>query len=366
VKVGFYSPLPPARTGVADYAATLLEALQPYGEIEVGPEKADVFLYHLGNNQIHREIYRRALARPGVVVLHDAVLQHLFLGSMTESEYVEEFTHNYGEWQRELARQLWRGRASSGFDARYYEYPMLKRVLEASRAVVVHNPAAARLVGRHCPSIPVIEIPHLFQRPELPAISEVLRFRQELEIPPRSFVFGVLGYLRESKRLLTILRALRTVRRACPDATLLVAGEFVSSDLARAAAPLLSQAGVFRAGYIEPRRFWRMACAVDSCINLRHPAAGETSGIAIRMMGIGKPVMVTAGLETAGYAETACFRIDPGVAERASLSDHMILAATFQEMAREVGRRAAAHIARRHSLEEIARRYWGILCAYRG
>jgi len=80
VTVGFDAPLPPARTGVADYAAALLSALRRRGTVEVNPRRADVWLYHLGNNQLHRDIYRRALARPGIVVLHDAVLQHFFLG----------------------------------------------------------------------------------------------------------------------------------------------------------------------------------------------------------------------------------------------------------------------------------------------
>src|SRR5207249_322024 len=135
----------PAHTGVADYAVSLLGALRRLGTVDVMPSRADVWLYHLGNNQFHGEIYRRALARPGVVVLHDALLQHLFLGSYDEPEYMEEFVYNYGEWHRDLARQLWRGRASSGSNHRYYGYPMLRRIAEVSRAIVVHNPAAARM-----------------------------------------------------------------------------------------------------------------------------------------------------------------------------------------------------------------------------
>ena len=42
VTVGFYSPLPPARTGVADYAAALLAALRRLGPVEVAPERCDV------------------------------------------------------------------------------------------------------------------------------------------------------------------------------------------------------------------------------------------------------------------------------------------------------------------------------------
>lgn len=79
--VGFYAPLPPAHTGVADYAAALLAELKKRGRVEVAPASCDVALYHLGNNGLHGDIYRRALESPGVVVLHDAVLHHFLLGA---------------------------------------------------------------------------------------------------------------------------------------------------------------------------------------------------------------------------------------------------------------------------------------------
>jgi len=127
VTVGFYSPMPPARTGVADYAAALLGELRRHGRVEVAPRDCDVALYHLGNNGQHAGIYRRALERPGVVLLHDAVLHHFLLGQLDESSYIEEFVYNYGEWNRGLARDLWHWRAASGSDPRYFCYPMLRR-----------------------------------------------------------------------------------------------------------------------------------------------------------------------------------------------------------------------------------------------
>jgi len=364
VTVGFDSPLPPARTGVADYATALLAALRRHGTVEVNPRRADAWLYHLGNNQLHRDIYERALARPSVVVLHDAVLQHFFLGSLSEQEYVKEFAYNYGEWHGELARQLWRGRSSSGLSHRYYMYPMLRRIAEVSRAVVVHNPAAARMVREHAPRARVVEIPHLFALRDLPSEAEAQRYRQKLGLSPRQFVFGVFGYLRESKRIMNILRAFEKIHRSVPHNVLLICGDFVSRDLARAAEPLLGAPGVLRLRHLPEREFWLAASAADACINLRYPGAGETSGISVRMMGIAKPVMVTTGEETVRYPETACFRIPPGVAEKASLTEYSVLAASLPDSAREIGKRGAEHIHSFHSLERVAEQYWETLCAY--
>jgi glycosyltransferase involved in cell wall biosynthesis len=362
-RVGFFSPLPPARTGVADYSAALLRELRRHGRVEVAPSHCDIALYHLGNNGLHAEIYRRAIAAPGVVVLHDAVLQHFFLGQSDQAAYLDEFVHNYGEWNRGLALELWRGRAGSAADDRYFRYPMLRRIAERSLAVVVHNPAAAQAVKDHAPGARIVEIPHLFAPPPLPDAAAILRFRQRLGVEPATFLFGVFGYLRESKRLFAVLEAFRELRRQRPGTALLVAGEFASSDLARAVEPMLRETGVVRVPYLEESAFWLAAGAVDACINLRYPSAGESSGIAVRMMGIGKPVILTDGLEIAPFPEDACVRIPAGIAERDSLLHHMVLLTSISRVARAIGLRGAAHIAEGHRVDQAGKRYWALLCA---
>ena len=359
--VAYFAPLPPAPSGIADYAAALLPALRRHGRVEVGARHADVALYHLGNNQLHAGIYRRALAEPGMVVLHDAVLHHFFLGTLGRDAYIAEFVYNYGEWHRALAEDLWRTRAASGCGATYYDYPMLKRIAERSRAIVVHNPAAARMVRQHAPGAAVIEIPHLFAAPPMPAPWEVIRARQDWGVPPSACLFGVFGYLRESKRLLAVLRAFAEVRRARPDTYLLIAGGFVSRDLERAAAPLTGAPGIVRLPYLAERDFWRAVLAVDACINLRYPAAGETSGITIRLMGAGKAVLLSDVEENACYPRDACVRIEPGAAEEQALVRHMLLLTAWKECAREIGERAAAHIAGHHQAPRIAEQYWKTL-----
>src|SRR5258708_20400514 len=186
--VGFHSPLPPAHTGVADYSTALLTALQKLGHVEVNAASADIHLYHVGNNRLHRDIYTRALREPGVTVLHDAVLHHFFLGNLTEQQYIDEFVYNYGSWHTDLARSLWKTRARSATDPRYFEYPMLKRLAEQSLAIIVHNPAAAEMVKAHAPATNIHEIPHLFVPPELPPLYAPDPLRPKLNIRPTTFL----------------------------------------------------------------------------------------------------------------------------------------------------------------------------------
>src|SRR5262249_44909083 len=160
--------------------------------------------------------------------------------------------------------------------------------------------------SEHSAQARIVEIPHLFAMPAFASGgADSIRWRQTAGIDPTTFLFSVFGYLRESKRLMAVLEAFADVHREFPKTALLVAGDFVSSDLARAALPLLSGAGVVRLPHLAERDFWLAAGAVDACINLRYPAAGETSGIAIRLMGLGKPVLMTDSPECSRFPEDA-------------------------------------------------------------
>ncbi|MCS6954403.1 MAG: glycosyltransferase family 4 protein [Bryobacterales bacterium] len=357
--VGCYGPS--GATGVRDYVEALRAALGRRGVRCTAGERADVRLYHLGNNARHRDIYRRALERPGVVVLHDAVLHHFFLGWLDQARYVEEFVYNYGEWTRELAARLWRGRARAAADPRYFQFPMLRRVGEISQAVVVHNPAAARMVRAHAPQARLVEIPHLILPAAWPTLAEAERLRQHLGISPRAYVFGLFGYLRESKRPATVLRAFARLRREGRECALLVAGDFVSPDLERALAPQLAQPGVIRVRHAPESVFLRLMMLADAGINLRHPSAGETSGITIRMMDAGKAVILTAIEENARFPEDVCVRIEPGLAEEEMLFEAMRWMAHVPELGREIGRRAQAYVRRWHAPEAVAAAYLELL-----
>lgn len=361
MKASYFAPLPPALSGVADYAAELLAALQSCGEVLVNQESDGPTLYQLGNNGLHRDLYFRALARPGTVLLHDAVLHHFLLGTFSEQEYLQEFTYNYGEAALPLARQLWAERAHAGSDERYFRYPLLRRVAERSRLVLVHNPAAAAMVRRHAPEVPVQEVPHLFAPPALPGLESIGSLRQQWALPPDAFVFSVFGHLRETKRILTVLRAFHHVAKAHPRAALVLAGRFLSPDLAQAVDALVDHPRIRRVPYLPEADFWRHACAVDCCVNLRWPSAGETSGVAIRLMGLGKAVILSEGLEWARLPAEACLRVDHGPAEEEMLTQFMDLLLREPALAVQLGKSAAAHMADQHDPRAIAASVWELL-----
>ncbi len=297
---------------------------------------------------------------PGVAVIHDAVLHHFLLGALPEARYVEEFVYNYGEWSRHIGEELWRERAACAVDPRYFRYPMLRRAVENARAVIVHNPGAAAIAREHgAQNINVI--PHFFEPRPIPDAAATERFRQCIGVTPGTTLFGIFGYLRETKRVLPCINAFRRLHAVRPDTALLIAGEVVSGDLFRLLENEQPHPAIHRVGRLDEADFLTAAAAVDCCLNLRYPPAGETSGIAIRLMGIGKPVIVTEGPETADIPASACLRVPAGVDEPTVLFDQMALIAGFPSVARDLGTEAARHISIRHSLENAAKLYWQVL-----
>src|SRR5690348_16370684 len=100
MRVAFFSPLPPARSGFAYYSAALLDHLARIAEVRTFSERPaafdgsqyDVCVYQLGNNPYHTFAYETALEHPGVAVLHEANLHHL----------IADLTIRRGDWDAHL------------------------------------------------------------------------------------------------------------------------------------------------------------------------------------------------------------------------------------------------------------------------
>ena len=246
--------MPPSRTGVADYAAALLAELRRHGRVEVAPERCDVALYHLGNNALHAAIYRRALERPGVVVLHDAVLHHFLLGQLDGVRVYRRVRLQL----RRMASRRWPPICGAVAPPR-----LPKRAISNSPCCAASWSALwrwwftipRRPAWRSAPPA-WSEIPHLFAPPALlPSESETSCYRRRLGIDAGAYLLGVFGYLRESKRLMSILEVFAGLHREFPRLALLVAGDFASSELERAAAPLLHSSGLVRRPFLPEREF---------------------------------------------------------------------------------------------------------------
>ncbi len=113
MKIAYFSPLSPQKSGIADYSEKeLLPFLSKYMEIDlyidegIVPDNPDIIknfkifhykeidkrvedynaiIYHIGNNPLHAYIYETLLKYSGIVVFQDVFL-HGLIASMTLSK----------------------------------------------------------------------------------------------------------------------------------------------------------------------------------------------------------------------------------------------------------------------------------------
>ncbi len=368
MKIALVSPLPPARTGVADYASALQKELSKHAQVTAfeSPnlselETFDACLYQIGNNQLHGDAYDAALRVPGVVVLHDVVLHHFMLGRLSGEDYIGEFVYNYGEWMRHLGEELWRDRVLSAADHRFFEYPMIRRIIECSGAIIVHNPKAKRMVNEVANEAdlapPVFQIPHFAAAPALPDESERAATRERLNIPADAVVIATFGYMRPSKRLRSVIQAARSLTPLARPYRLLLVGDFVSPEYEATVEALLDGAPSIQLPFVPEDEFWRLVAITDICVNLRYPSAGETSGIAAKLMAASKPVIVTDGEEYSGYPEGVVLKVDPGESEVEMLAHYLCALAAEPQMRSVIGGTAARFATEQQSIERVGKLY---------
>jgi glycosyltransferase involved in cell wall biosynthesis len=376
LKLAVWSPLPPASSGIADYVAETLPALARDFDVAAvvedpaavdaalrallpvraaaEPPAADLDLYHLGNSPAHAFVYRRARARPGVVVLHDWTLHHLVLRETVErgdvSAYLREMRRAYGQTGTFVGRQVAR---ALGGDVLPALFPLNERVLEGSLGVVALSAQTAGRVARRLPGRPRLHLPHHLSLPIDPPPSRQ-ESRRALGLPADAFVVTAPGLATAAKRLDVAVRVVARIRAEHPGALLVVAGE------ADPRLPLAAWAardglgdGLRVTGRLALSDFERHLSASDVVLALRFPSHGEMSGAVVRALGVGRPVLLSAGSAAAEeFPEGVVVPIDPGPAEEAELEAFLRHLLAAPELRASMGALARAHVRRHHRLEE--------------
>jgi glycosyltransferase involved in cell wall biosynthesis len=185
--------------------------------------------------------------------------------------------------------------AVMGFDGTYYyQWPMVRAVVEASRVVAAHSPGVAAELTTEFPAHAIDAIA-LGEGRAVPVTDDRRRgVRAALQLTPDAICFGVFGALTADKRLPQILRAFRTTLARHPGARLLLAGTpSPDVDLRALAHTLQIDRATFLVEAPDDEQFDELIAAVDVGIHLRWPTARETSGPWVRALAAGRPTIVT-------------------------------------------------------------------------
>ncbi|HUS05643.1 MAG TPA: methyltransferase domain-containing protein [Bryobacteraceae bacterium] len=370
MRIAFFSPMPPTKSGIADYSSALVESLSRLAEVTVFTEKPvgfrpgdfDITVYQLGNNPYHAFVYEQALQHPGVVVMHEANLHHLIADLTIKRNdwdaYLREVEFDGGKKALAYAQRV---RALEvGPD--YKGVPMLRRILESARGVIVHSHCVEQEVRAAGYAGPIAVIPHGAWIPE----ADRLGYRQRLGVEPAAPLIGIFGFLKPYKRIAESLRAFQRVLRTEPAAKMILVGEphpdFPIESLIHG---LGIGASVRLLGYTPIEDFVGYISACDIVLNLRFPTVGESSGTLLRSLGLGKAVVVSNIGSFAEFPDEICLKTPVDATEEDILFEYLNLLISRPDLRTLMGDRAKRWVVEECNWDLAAARYLSFLEAVR-
>jgi glycosyltransferase involved in cell wall biosynthesis/SAM-dependent methyltransferase len=372
MKLNWFSPLPPAKSDIANYTLRVLPDLSeraqlvlwtaqsdwdreieeyatvrhyqldsmPWSEIH----QADLNVYHIGNNALHHsEIWQVSQRCAGLVILHDGRLQHFFtsLYEGNRQGYLSQMQRYYGEAGKQACQDYWRGLVSIEQMAEHY--PLTLLALKNSVGAIVHNPHVYEQLQLKYPKLTGC-IPLPYQRNlQIPGPEKRLRHS-----PPYQLI--IFGHIGTNRRIESVLDALA----ACPQKNsfkLDIYGElWDETHVKEYISQLNLEEQVAVRGFVPEAELETALAQADLAINLRYPSMGEASGSQLRIWSHALPSLVT---QTEWYAslppDTVAF-VRPD-RESKDIQQHLQDFLDNPASYREMGQKGRHHLEREHHPE---------------
>jgi len=327
-RLAFVSPLPPLQTGIADYSAELLQALEPFYTITLVVEQPSVapaelaqqfairdsqwfmhqgasfdrVLYHWGNSQHHTHMLAMMDRHPGSVVLHD-----FFSGDAIKrlADEQRDFgrvlytAHGYdaiAEWSQDLSH--------AGVEKTLRHFPLNHPVVSRATGVLVHSQYALDLARQWYPEHLLSDwryVPFLRMAPVEQENTDQQRIsaRQSLGIDEDTFVICTFGLITPNKCTQALLDAFSSSELANQQKVqLVVVGGYGHAAYQRQIEHWLKQydqpAKVHVTGYASADTYRHYLQAADVGVQLRTNSRGETSAAVFDCLAAGLPMIANA------------------------------------------------------------------------
>jgi glycosyltransferase involved in cell wall biosynthesis len=264
-----------------------------------GLSNCDANVYNMGDYlPFHGDIHEVSRRHPGVVILHDRVLHHLFAGKWlmgpdaTRELYVERMRAYYGERGAEAAHLSLEGERPPVWesDEEVLAYPLYEEGILNAHGVITHSESQAEDVRSRWLG-PVRGL-------HLPCYSDTLR---EVDGAPPAPSDGPLqlltvGHLNPNKQVHRVVEMLAADPELAARVQYTIAGPddgFKSyvSDLRRFVTRHTDRLNVEIVGWQQPKRLDELMRRTDIFINLRHPAMEGGSASLMRQLAYGRPVL---------------------------------------------------------------------------
>lgn len=352
-RLAVLTPLPPCRSGIADYNAQFLPYLARHFDIDLFVDgytpraelvnasfrvfdaagfpavaaSYDSILYEFGNSDFHVHMERLLWRHPGVVGLHDAYLsglhRYISLSCGEPAHFRKEMLYSHGPRARRFLAPL-RGLQDPDGTA-VIELPGTKSVLDRADGVISHSPFNLMLARSSYPEgwlSPYRVIPQMVARVRAISASERQRLREDLGFGPDDFVVATFGHVAWTKCGDRLLEGfLRSALRDHARARLVYVGELAQdefgAELERAIGKARGGGRIVVTGYLTEEQYIRYLRAADLAVQLRTRSRGGTPRGVLDCLSHGLAVAVNDDASYRDYPDEAVIKLaaDPSADE---------------------------------------------------
>jgi glycosyltransferase involved in cell wall biosynthesis/2-polyprenyl-3-methyl-5-hydroxy-6-metoxy-1,4-benzoquinol methylase len=409
MKLAYFSPLGPQRSGIADYSEELLPHLAEAGaEVTLFVEgfrpanaavagrfdvrnyrrepaalaslgEFDAAVYHMGNDhRYHAGVFDAMRGHAGIVVFHDFALQDFFLGLARARGdmrlYLDEVGACHGEpARREAADALDRGATPAMF-ARPLDFPLNSRLARSAEAIIVHSDWSRARFESIAPGVPVRRVNHhitasaaagigragsslsVNDNGAAPSGDEAVQSEQSPDKrgPVRIASFGLIT---PDKGIERALRALSALRERHDFRYTLVGDPNSYFDVRALVREYKLEDRVEITGHVSLEEFERLMSETDIALNLRERTVGETSGSLCRIMAAGVASVVSAVGWFGELPDDAVVKVEPGGHSDELLRAYLERLMEDAPLRARLGANARRHVLAEHDIRRSAAGY---------
>lgn len=327
-KIAFFSPFRPIKSGISDYSAELLQELKNHFQITIVTngykandpkitkeieqvnfaeiKNLDEFMqnfkhaiYHMSNNVAHEYIYTTLQKFPGIVVMHDFSIAHMIseitLGKGSYADFKQELLECGFEIKEGEVKNIDKNFLPLKFiwEENAMKYDCNEKIVRNSLGIIVHSFYAKNLFSQK-EQKPFIEV--------IPMLAD--KTKRPSEKKDNKIKIACFGNITFNKRYQSIIEVFQEIYEENQETELILVGEFATIDLKEEITTLInknsSKNAIKITGHVSEEDFYKHLDQSDICVNMRYPTVGETSLSLMKIMGYGKPCLVS---DTGWYAE---------------------------------------------------------------
>lgn len=383
MKLNWFSPLPPAPTDIGHFSKRLLPALAARADVTLWTDqtkwdpalkghaevrsydlrsmpwadlnRGDVCIYNIGNNPLfHGSIWQVARQHPGIVILHDTRLHHLFDGLYRVqrrdlSAYLAMMEFYYGVAGRNDAHECFMSEGHN-INVMAEKYPLTDLATENALGVVVHTlPGFDALKREDSVSLTCLPLPF-----DAPARAAGKKNQQKGRADAR-YRLILFGYIGRNRRLDAVLNALASFPER-EKFQLDIYGTILDDE--KQVRAQIRALGLKRLvtlhGFATETELDEALARADLAINLRYPTMGEASGSQLRIWAHALPGLVTQVGWYATLPGEAVAHVRAGENEVADIQSHLRDFLNDPDRFARMGERGREILQQQHSSESYA------------